>query len=887
VPASPGDGCPLGWPVETARYAGDGARVDLVRRGFDPLGHTSLVRRFADPIGATGEVAWSRRVDSHGNVLRLTEPGTTPLTYSYDEWGNLVGTSRSDGSWRRSTRHRYDGFSRPISTEVLRTRWTIPVETVVESTERFHYDAHSGSSHQPASDVRGRLSRIEAVGVGDTWFSYDAFGRTATETHVMEGHGQPMRTSQLYYPGGALAELGFDTPAGVDRVQYGLDSAARTRTIAQVGGATLFTADEVDALGRHHQVTLGNGVVETFSFAAGGRRELTMWKATTAAGARRHDYLARDGDGRLTAERFEHDGATIDVTHAYDVLGRVFRSRSIGPTAATSSDELFSYDPLGNVTGKRDLYQWTQNRDYTYDATDRDRLCRLDPVGQTGTGCTFSYDVAGNVVGDTASGTRSFTDDAASRVTSVARGAWAASFVYGPGGGLARTEVTYYGGLDRRIWSFGPLIEERRRPDGQTHLERRIPGPLGVVATLRTQAVAGTAVHETVYVHGDARGNRFFTKADGSFAQQTRYRAFGGVFAENAQPSQLTYSDDLWNGGDDLRELGVVALGARLYDPTLGRFLQRDPIAHTFSSAHGNPYAFAFNDPVNFTDPTGMSPCMGAEVLYCNTGLVGMLPMPRIAFGPPRSEYPTLPPLGALPIAPAPGSPSTSPAPSTLDNILGGIGDAFTVLGTSVVDTVERSLECAVITPVGCVVQDAVGGGEAVVRVAEDPRGAAMQVFCDDSGCFGTRRMAMLGTLVVIEVAASKGKVFTTMHVPNPARALPAGHVPKAPPAGGAGGRRGPRFVADDMGNVVDTQATPPGRYIQPDRSATDILQQAEHPGLDPFTSRTHTHPAEVHINPRNPAQGATRLGDPRPVTTDEVKNIKEGKAKPSRRRGR
>jgi YD repeat-containing protein len=74
-------------------------------------------------------------------------------------------------------------------------------------------------------------------------------------------------------------------------------------------------------------------------------------------------------------------------------------------------------------------------------------------------------------------------------------------------------------------------------------------------------------------------------------------------------------------------------------------------------------------------------------------------------------------------------------------------------------------------------------------------------------------------------------------------------------------GKNKARFIADDAGNVVDTHATPPGRYIQPDRSATDILQEASHPGLDPFTARTHTHPATVTRNPLDPSKGphATR----------------------------
>jgi hypothetical protein len=101
------------------------------------------------------------------------------------------------------------------------------------------------------------------------------------------------------------------------------------------------------------------------------------------------------------------------------------------------------------------------------------------------------------------------------------------------------------------------------------------------------------------------------------------------------------------------------------------------------------------------------------------------------------------------------------------------------------------------------------------------------------------------------------------------------------------GGQQPSRFVADDAGIIVDTHATPPGRYIQPDRGATDILQKSEHPGPDPFVRRTHTHPPEWNVNPNNPAQRSLKLGEPRAVTTEEVFNIMRGSARRAVGRGR
>jgi RHS repeat-associated protein len=75
-------------------------------------------------------------------------------------------------------------------------------------------------------------------------------------------------------------------------------------------------------------------------------------------------------------------------------------------------------------------------------------------------------------------------------------------------------------------------------------------------------------------------------------------------------PPSSSFIDDstrLFNDGDYL-PLGVMQVGARLYAPELGRFLSRDPIRQIASSSRGNPYAFAFNDPISYADPSGLAP---------------------------------------------------------------------------------------------------------------------------------------------------------------------------------------------------------------------------------------------------------------------------------------
>ncbi|MFF7542234.1 RHS repeat-associated core domain-containing protein [Streptomyces canus] len=52
--------------------------------------------------------------------------------------------------------------------------------------------------------------------------------------------------------------------------------------------------------------------------------------------------------------------------------------------------------------------------------------------------------------------------------------------------------------------------------------------------------------------------------------------------------------------GTYLDPSGLYKMGARYYDPQLGRFTQPDP-----SGKESNPYAYAAGDPINRTDPSG------------------------------------------------------------------------------------------------------------------------------------------------------------------------------------------------------------------------------------------------------------------------------------------
>ncbi|MEO8798128.1 MAG: hypothetical protein ABI551_09605 [Polyangiaceae bacterium] len=92
----------------------------------------------------------------------------------------------------------------------------------------------------------------------------------------------------------------------------------------------------------------------------------------------------------------------------------------------------------------------------------------------------------------------------------------------------------------------------------------------------------------------------------------------------------------------------------------------------------------------------------------------------------------------------------------------------------------------------------------------------------------------------------------------------------------------GARFVGQPDGQLVDTQATPPGSYDQPGGGRTDILQQEDH-----GSGLSHTHDPTTNTNPSTGQTFPGREGPGRPATPEEIENITSGRATRSPAKGR
>jgi len=107
------------------------------------------------------------------------------------------------------------------------------------------------------------------------------------------------------------------------------------------------------------------------------------------------------------------------------------------------------------------------------------------------------------------------------------------------------------------------------------------------------------------FFHNDQLGSSsVLTDSEGNPYQFLVYLPWGEVLGEQkAAPFSTPYQ---FNGKELDSETGLYNYGARYYDPSLSIWLSVDPLADLMPG--WSPYSYTFNNPINFTDPTGAIP---------------------------------------------------------------------------------------------------------------------------------------------------------------------------------------------------------------------------------------------------------------------------------------
>jgi RHS repeat-associated protein len=128
---------------------------------------------------------------------------------------------------------------------------------------------------------------------------------------------------------------------------------------------------------------------------------------------------------------------------------------------------------------------------------------------------------------------------------------------------------------------------------------------------VRVKVVGQTAAYYFIFT--DRQGSvANMRKSDGSWVNGStaRYDAFGGYRTKPPASVNPDISDRGYTGhrqnNSAAHDLGLIYMNARYYLPEVGRFISADTIVPQPENPQSyNRYAYGFNNPVKYTDPSG------------------------------------------------------------------------------------------------------------------------------------------------------------------------------------------------------------------------------------------------------------------------------------------
>jgi RHS repeat-associated protein len=174
-------------------------------------------------------------------------------------------------------------------------------------------------------------------------------------------------------------------------------------------------------------------------------------------------------------------------------------------------------------------------------------------------------------------------------------------------------QVASYSGTAETTHYIGGLLEIMTRGSNPTEYRHQIPAGSGVaVYTRRTDGSAST-----YYATSDHLGSAdLVMDSSATVLTKESFTPFGARrgSAWTGAPSSADYTAfgnttrRGFSGHEMLDSVALVHMNGRVYDPFLGRFLSPDPVIQSLGATESiNPYAYAWNDPLKYVDPSGYS----------------------------------------------------------------------------------------------------------------------------------------------------------------------------------------------------------------------------------------------------------------------------------------
>ena len=590
------------------------ARGDLIS-STDPGGRSTLFEydalarrtKVTDALG--GQTLYS--YDNRNNILSIIDAAGNTSQASYDLADRATAEARPSGA---AIRYDYNENGDPNQrTSPEGQRRVYEYDDAGRRWREDQYDVSGGSPVQTVTYTYDERNLLTAYAQsGDTQSSaaivYDAKKQKKTET-VTYSSGVSAFSSAIRYDYFANGQKKSITYPDGSVVAFGYTSSSQlaSATIPHGGdiqfrGYNWNTATQIQFPGVVRNITL-DALQRPTEIRANGIGTGTV---DAPNGAQLMDFQYVYGATGNTSTRTTEDG---QIQYAYDKLDRVVTATP--PLALQNAPfglpaEQYGYDGVNNrVSSAHQPGVWTYNADN-----------QLLTYGSGAAAQTYQYDNNGNLrvrlTGDPSSPaiTRTFSYTASGRLSQVQdNGTTVATYKYDPMG-----RRMYQQTLSSTLWfqySDEGLIAEFSESGSPTRTYGWRPDGVWGSGPLWMADINGTGWTVHTYQNDVVGTPQRLANTQGV----PTWKGVSEAYGRTVEVSSGVQNKLRFPGQREDSDTGLVYNYFRDYDPSIGRYIEGDPLG---LDAGINLYAYAGDEPIDAVDFSGLAACPPTAVQFIN-----------------------------------------------------------------------------------------------------------------------------------------------------------------------------------------------------------------------------------------------------------------------------
>ena len=540
-------------------------------------------------VKAPGDIVTTFTYDRYRRQLSMNDPSHGISYTAYNAAGQIASETDATG---KTVKYEYDSFDR------------LTKKVTPEMTVEYKYD----SKWRPSSITTSTGSSIS--------YGYTPTGDVSSTVETAPG-GKRL-TRQRSYEKGLLKAMTYTSNKGILGKETYTYKNGYLHTVTLNDTAKIYELISESEFGPRYVQTYNlqhsyqfhdNGfpkerIASTVLFSIVGKDTIIGQPingledpvGTNGIGDFGPVISTRPAFGAIFHETYEFDASTGNLLQRFDKMA--------------AKTETFKYDSLNRLIGYGD-----NGSEFTLSYEDNGNILTKSDIG------SFEYDhptkpyaITGVDVTDKANAIPSWAQDITytsfKRPSTITENGYTASFLYDHDYNRTKMEVRKDGNILYSKYYLGGCLEIEETADG-TYTERLYlcgdyyKAPIVLVKN-------GTKTNICNIVRDYLGSIRTVVDQDLKVLQNVSYDPWGRLRpTKSFTPYTLDKMPKLYlgrgfTGHEHLPEFCLVNMNARLYDPTIGRFLSPDPFVQMPDfSQNFNRYAYCLNNPLCYVDENG------------------------------------------------------------------------------------------------------------------------------------------------------------------------------------------------------------------------------------------------------------------------------------------